>query len=170
MSSLLAVAGGEEEVTVESVTIDSFLSKRAVERVAVCKIDIEGAEIGALEGAAESLKRHAISHLIIEVHDNIIGDDGVKKLFELLEGSGYDTRFILKDVRRGPLGRMLAPASYRDVHAGPAHAEYGFSRSASVDVAAYRGRAACGELSPGSAAAGPRAAKIWPRLPAPTTQ
>lgn len=60
----------EKTLTVEADTLDSILSNQGV-HADIIKIDIEGAELDALQGAFESLKNARM--VIIEIHnDNLI--------------------------------------------------------------------------------------------------
>ncbi|MBU1040881.1 MAG: FkbM family methyltransferase [Proteobacteria bacterium] len=46
------------EVRVEAVTLDSYVEAEGIARVDLIKLDIEGAELAALMGAAEVIRRH----------------------------------------------------------------------------------------------------------------
>jgi FkbM family methyltransferase len=57
-----------EQITVPGVTLDDLLQRHGLSRVALVKIDIEGAELGVLESIpAETLER--IDQLSVEFHD-----------------------------------------------------------------------------------------------------
>jgi len=60
-----------EKLGVKSSTIDSLLKELRVERVSLCKIDVEGAELLVLKGAEYSLKERKIEQFICEVHKGI---------------------------------------------------------------------------------------------------
>jgi FkbM family methyltransferase len=47
----------EGNITVEGVTIDSFVEKEGLERIDFIKLDVEGAELEVLEGAIETIKK-----------------------------------------------------------------------------------------------------------------
>ncbi len=49
--------GTEGGLLVEATTLDSFVEQRGVERVDLIKLDIEGAELAALEGARQTIRR-----------------------------------------------------------------------------------------------------------------
>ena len=75
-NSLLAPLGSEssgsanavlEKIKVQSVTLDDFTAQHGIERIDLLKMDIEGAEIRALEGARDLLKRGAIGCLYLEL-------------------------------------------------------------------------------------------------------
>jgi FkbM family methyltransferase len=51
--------GGQQEggVQVEAVTLDSFVERAGIDRLDLIKLDIEGAELAALQGARETIRR-----------------------------------------------------------------------------------------------------------------
>ena len=48
----------DSDRTVETITIDSFVEQRNLERVDFIKMDIEGSEVPALTGAIKTIQRH----------------------------------------------------------------------------------------------------------------
>lgn len=86
---------GDNATTIDDVAKDA-------EGPIFLKIDIEGAEVQALKGATETLKRDDV-HLIVEVH----GVEEEKFCVETLQAAGYKTqinpqawwRCILKEAR-----------------------------------------------------------------------
>lgn len=56
-----------QKVEVETVTIDGFCKDRNIDRVAILKMDIQGGELLALNGATESLRKRAISLILCEM-------------------------------------------------------------------------------------------------------
>jgi FkbM family methyltransferase len=67
LASLNHLAGARN-IKVPVVTLDGFVRNRKVERVDVMKIDIEGAEVRAFEGASELLSRTDAPDVIFEAH------------------------------------------------------------------------------------------------------
>jgi FkbM family methyltransferase len=74
MNSLLAPHQGSDEATtvlekikVQSVTLDDFTAKNGIARIDLLKMDIQGAEIRALDGASGLLGRFAIGCLYLEL-------------------------------------------------------------------------------------------------------
>ncbi len=49
--------------------LDAVLKREGVDQIALLKIDVEGAELDVLKGAAETLARSPAVRLIVEVHD-----------------------------------------------------------------------------------------------------
>ena len=71
-----------------------------IEEVSLLKIDIEGAEVLALKGAMESLRKRKINNILIEYHSV----ENYNLLIKMLEQLGYiysvDSRYeISKDVK-----------------------------------------------------------------------
>ena len=56
------------QVQVESDTIDNILKENNIKEADVLKMDIEGAEVLALKGATETLKK--LRKIIVEIHGN----------------------------------------------------------------------------------------------------
>jgi len=106
-----------EEVEVETITIDSFLTSRDISSVGLLKMDIEGAEVGALRGASESLKRQAIRYLVIEVHD-VIGASGLNELVGLFSGAGYEVRILSKQITGRALSARLLQVTPETIGGG----------------------------------------------------
>jgi FkbM family methyltransferase len=80
----LGNTGGEGlSEPVDAVTVDAELDRRAVERVSLVKIDVEGAEISALQGMSLTLQKDQ-PDLLIEVRTSLR-----KKIFEFLSEYGY---------------------------------------------------------------------------------
>ena len=49
--------GQEGSVQVEAVTLDGFVERAGLDRLDLVKLDIEGAELSALQGARETIRR-----------------------------------------------------------------------------------------------------------------
>lgn len=89
-NTLLNYAGGRhrQAIKVSAVCLDSYCSKHNC-WPDVLKIDIEGAELLALQGAAKLLSQRAPT-LIIAIHPPWLPDrQSVEQLFELLSKYGY---------------------------------------------------------------------------------
>ena len=90
-------------VKIEVSTIDELVRK-GVPSPSIIKIDIEGYELDALEGAKKlfSSSKKPV-HLFIEIHDDYL--KGIQKshvdIFRLLEGYGY-VRNLEDEVKEGP--------------------------------------------------------------------
>src|SRR5207247_2560579 len=60
-------AAAENGINVPVRRLDDFLE--GIERVGVCKIDVEGHELAVLEGAEQTLRRHGIRDIVFEDFD-----------------------------------------------------------------------------------------------------
>ncbi|HYA13823.1 MAG TPA: FkbM family methyltransferase [Syntrophales bacterium] len=73
-----------ETTTVEVVSLDSFLTNRNEQRVRLWMLNVEGAEMDALEGAEQYLSRQAVDALYLH-----IGAKNYKAGIAYLEPKGY---------------------------------------------------------------------------------
>jgi FkbM family methyltransferase len=79
-----SISGGSDRTfrgKVKSATLDTIL--RDVEHISLLKIDIEGAEILAIDGMSEVLKKTSV--IFLENHD----DEGWAKIFPILTENGF---------------------------------------------------------------------------------
>jgi FkbM family methyltransferase len=90
-----------EHLTVKVRSLDSLIAAGEVEVPDFVKIDIEGAELSALQGAAQLIERRGPTFLI-EVHSLELA----LKCRELLTAAGYRTRFVQDHVQ------LEDPAAY----------------------------------------------------------
>jgi FkbM family methyltransferase len=83
--------GSLEWIEVDSITLDAYVEQQHLERVDFVKIDVEGAELHALQGAEMLLNERPAPVLMIEFCDVTTAGFGYKavQLGEYLEGYGY---------------------------------------------------------------------------------
>jgi FkbM family methyltransferase len=73
-------------ITVITKRLDDFLDEKAsYKAVDVIKMDVEGAEMQVLEGAAELLRNSQRLKLLIDIHSQQLGED----VFDLLQSHGF---------------------------------------------------------------------------------
>lgn len=93
--SYQAVLATAAVIEVPCATLDEFCTTRGIERIDLLKLDVQGAELSALKGAADLLKRRAIAVIFSEVYFLPFYDQ--QPLFEdiaaYLQAYGY--RFVL---------------------------------------------------------------------------
>jgi FkbM family methyltransferase len=110
--------GSDTTVPVRVVTLDEVLQKHSVARIAMIKIDVEGAEFLALNGAVQTLRRDR-PEIICEISEWSLERQGssAEQLFEFLGHMGYKWR-LLSPIR---IGRRSNFKQYRqfDVHFYP---------------------------------------------------
>jgi len=94
-------------LSVPVVALDDYFAEN--DKVALLKIDVEGAELGVLQGAERILRRHA-PLLVFECENRHLGAANVGDVFAWLETLGYRGSFICRD-RLLPLSEFDA-----DVH------------------------------------------------------
>jgi FkbM family methyltransferase len=89
-------------VDVESTTIDCFCAENHIRSIDILKMDIQGAEARALQGAEEMLSRQAISLIYLEI---IIGETYIDQpkfleYIQRLDSHGYELFDLYNPVRR----------------------------------------------------------------------
>lgn len=85
-----------EKFTVRTVAIDDYLAELGIEQVDAVKMDIEGAEIGALRGMKKTIARSPHLMLIMEYNPTA------------LKGFGFDPQAALHEVLQLGFTRMYA--------------------------------------------------------------
>lgn len=95
-----------DPVSVQGVSLDSFLAKNNAEekRIAFIKIDIEGAELFALKGATALINKwHPIFYL--EIYEEYCRSYGYSyiEIFELMSSFGYQAYIINQESKTVPV-------------------------------------------------------------------
>lgn len=106
-ASYIADDGDE---TVPNVVLDEYLEARDIERVALMKMDIEGLEPLALEGARRSLSSGRIEAIYLELSASNLARQGLSPPATLsaLGDAGFDVYFVREaDLRAGAAARAL---------------------------------------------------------------
>jgi len=105
------VAAGRP-ITVPTVSLDGYLEENGIDRVDVMKMDIEGAEVQAIEGMASGLPAGRYGDIIIEWHGSHHGELGTRpaQALELLVSSGYDLFVIERRRKTEPIKPEAVPA------------------------------------------------------------
>src|SRR5258708_2755308 len=81
-----AVQAGRGSIErVPMTTLDGYAERAKVRSIRVLKLDLEGAELGALEGARDLLRRRRVEHLVVELNTYLLH----------LVGERYDQRRAL---------------------------------------------------------------------------
>ena len=83
-------------------TLDAYCARERIDRVRLFKMDIEGAELGALRGARELLARVKPELIACEVQPNALEPRAPWHLVELFAESGYAPRAIDADGALAP--------------------------------------------------------------------
>lgn len=95
--------GEHQQVEVPATTLDSLVSELGISTIDLLKMNIEGAEIQALQGATESLAN--TRQIYVSCHDfkaEWNGDDSIRtrsKVIEMLEAAGFQLTYRLNDSR-----------------------------------------------------------------------
>ncbi len=91
----IAAEGDEFSVlSVPVVALDDYFNE--ADKVAVLKIDVEGAELDVLKGAERILRRHG-PLLVFECENRHLATGKVEDVFSWLNGLGYEGSFVCED-------------------------------------------------------------------------
>jgi FkbM family methyltransferase len=95
---------------VATTTLDAYCHAAEIEAVALLKVDVEGAELRVLHGAARLLERNAIDIAIVEVADTTLGPAGASAadVTDLLEQHGLRPYVLASSGRLEPF-RVTGP-------------------------------------------------------------
>jgi len=72
-----------QKIEMKTITIDRLIEKEKIDQISLLKIDIEGAEVEALNGASNALKQQKIKNMIIEYHSN----ENKNKILDMLKSN-----------------------------------------------------------------------------------
>ena len=91
-----AALDGESFTTlsVPVVALDDYFGES--DKVALLKVDVEGAEFGVLKGAERILRQHA-PMLVFECENRHLAPGNVQDVFSYLEGLGYEGSFVWRN-------------------------------------------------------------------------
>jgi FkbM family methyltransferase len=79
----------KNSVDVELVTVDSLVKQLGLQRLDLIKIDIEGAEVEALEGAAQTLRMFDVKLAIAAYHQMENGEVEKPVVVKILQDAGF---------------------------------------------------------------------------------
>ena len=75
---------------VMTISLDTLINNGIVEGVDFMKMDIEGAEVHAFRGISDA-NLSKIRCIAMEMHLNVIGDDGAKEIYDRLHSIGFES-------------------------------------------------------------------------------
>jgi FkbM family methyltransferase len=88
-SSILDRGQCRQQMQVQTTTLDAFMQEQQLTTVDLLKMDIEGAEVGALQGGRETLRARKVTHLLVELHRLILGEKPLDELMTMMGDFGY---------------------------------------------------------------------------------
>jgi hypothetical protein len=95
--------GASASVLVRTTTIDDIADELNLEKIDIIKLNIEGAEIEALEGARKALK--LAREVLIAAHHIRNGELTAPRVARIVKSSGYRVEIV-----HGPLARWYVVA------------------------------------------------------------
>jgi FkbM family methyltransferase len=104
-----AEAASFTALSVPVVALDDYFDEN--DRVALLKIDVEGAEPGVFRGAERILRQHA-PLLVFECENRHLAPGNVREVFSYLQGLGYSGSFVRRN-RLLPIGEFDAAVHQR---------------------------------------------------------
>lgn len=99
-------------ISVPTKQIDTLLKENPIDKLDLLRMDIEGYEWEAIQGAKETIKKFN-PMIKIEVHLSVIGSDITKKIFEFLKNNGYNTVYFISE-KRDPAVKIKTKAGVRE--------------------------------------------------------
>ncbi len=108
-STILGRNQNEKTVEIDAIRLDDYLDSEGVKTVDLINIDIEGAELFALKGMPELLKRCS-PPLILEMNDLMMGLAGYTfdDVQNYLSQFGYQPYQMLKNGLSGPVPKIIS--------------------------------------------------------------
>lgn len=96
---------------VEAIALDNYVKVAGIQKIKLIKIDIEGAELEALQGMQHIL-RNLRPLLIVEISDEVLNNDPARKqeTLDWLKGMGYVRKWL------GTNGHTMAEADQHAKH------------------------------------------------------
>lgn len=109
-SSIVAAGGRTVEGEVPAAPLARLLSEDELARTRVIKVDVEGGELGVLQGLAPVAGLlHRDAQVVVEAHPDMLALQGatVSDLADLLARSGFEARELATDLSE--LGHLFPP-------------------------------------------------------------
>jgi len=96
------------------IALDDYAERAKLRSVRLLKLDLEGAELGALEGAGDLLRNHRVEHLVVELNTYLLDLAGERydERRALLASYGYRCWQLTKS---GRIVAQIEPIVTRDV-------------------------------------------------------
>ncbi len=98
----------KDEIQVQTIDLDSYCNQQSIDRINILKLDIQGAELLALQGAKGLLCNHRIDLIYAEIQFVELYKDAAQfdGLWGMLRNYGY-TLFDVYDLHRSAGGHLL---------------------------------------------------------------
>ena len=95
-------------MVVDTITLDHFALKENLSRVALLKLDIEGAETDALLGAKECMEKGMFDHILLEAEPQRLAAFGRsgQEIAALMEQYGFEPVAIIREDRLQPVSEQ----------------------------------------------------------------
>lgn len=90
-------------IEVQAISLDSFIDSNNIEKVDFIKIDIEGAELHALKGMVQTIRKHQ-PVLLVEISEGVLKEESDRnQIFKFFEEFSYNA-FVISDA-----GALIIP-------------------------------------------------------------
>jgi FkbM family methyltransferase len=89
-------------IEVPTTTIDAYCEANAIDRIDILKLDVQGAELQALNGAKSTLQRHCARQIYMEVliAPTYVSQPRFEDYLQFLRSVGYEVLDIFNPLRR----------------------------------------------------------------------
>lgn len=119
--SSIAYIDSQASYNVEATTLDSFCNKYKIHKINVMKIDIEGAEVLALQGATEIVNKQKSLKLFIECNPSSLKHFGFSEVefLKALDELGFRVQLIIDEATKS-----IFPYSSKNLYTVFSHTTY----------------------------------------------
>ncbi len=91
------IPSGNNSINVKTISLDYYFKKEKIKKADLIRMDIEGAELKALNGMKNILSKNPPKHLFIELHPVQLAENNcsIKKVIELIYSYGYTIKIAI---------------------------------------------------------------------------
>jgi len=99
-------------ISVPTKRIDTLFKENPIDKLNLLRMDIEGHEWEAIQGAKDTIRKFK-PMIKIEIHLSVIGSSTTKKIFDFFENNGYNSVYFISE-KRDPAVRIKTKAGVKE--------------------------------------------------------